>query len=38
MVSEAKLDDSFHEGQFLIESFHSTFGFDCNKNSGRIML
>ena len=23
MVSETKLDDSFHEGQFLIEGFHA---------------
>ena len=38
MVSETKLDDSFPEGQFLIECFHSPFRFDRNKNSGGIML
>ena len=38
MVSEAKLDDSFPKGQFLIEGFHSTFRFDRNRNSGRIMI
>ena len=38
MVSEAKLDNSFPEGQFLIESFHSPFRFDRNKNGGGIML
>ena len=30
MVSETKLNDSFPEGQFLIEGFHSPFRFDCN--------
>ena len=38
MVSQAKLDDSFPKGQFLIEGFYSTFRFDRNRNSGRIML
>ena len=38
MVSEMKLDDSFPEGQFLIEGFHSPFRFDCNRNGGGIML
>ena len=38
MVSETKLDDSFPEGQFLIDGFHSPFRFDCNKHGGGIML
>ena len=38
MVSETKLDDSFPEGQFLIEGFHSPFRFDRNRNGGEIML
>ena len=38
MVSETKLDDSFPEGQFLMEGFHSPFRFDCNRNGGGIML
>ena len=37
-VSEAKLDDSFSEGQFLFESFHSPFGFDRNKNGCGFLL
>ena len=38
MVSETKLDDSFPEGQFLIEGFHSPFRFDRNRNGGGILL
>ena len=38
MVCETKLDDSFPEGQFLIEGFHSPFRFDRNRNGGEIML
>ena len=38
MVSETKLDDSFPEGQFLIEGFHSRFRFDRNRNGGGILL
>ena len=38
MMSETKLHDSFPEGQFLIDGFHSPFRFDCNKNGGGIML
>ena len=38
MVSQTKLDDSFSEGQFLIEGFHSPFRFRHNKNGGGIML
>ena len=38
IVSETKLDDSFAEGQFLIEDFYSPFRFDRNKNGGGVML
>ena len=38
MVSETKLDDSFREGQILIDSFHSPFRFVHNKNCGEIMF
>ena len=38
MVSETKLDDSFPEGQFLMEGFYSPFRFDHNRNGGGIML
>ena len=38
VVSETKLDDSFPEGQFLIEGFHSSFRFDRNRNGGEITL
>ena len=38
MVTETKLDDSFPEGQSLVESIHSPFRFDCNKNDGIIKL
>ena len=34
MVSETKLDDSFLEGQFLIEVFHSPFRFDRIRSGG----
>ena len=37
-LSETKLNDSFPEGQFLIDGFHSRFRFDRNKNVGGIML
>ena len=30
IISETKLDDSFPQGQFLIECFHSPFIFDLN--------
>ena len=33
-----KLNDSFPKGQFLTESFHSPFRFDCNRNGGGTML
>ena len=38
MVSETKLDDSFPEGQFIINGFKSPFQLDCSKNGGGIML
>ena len=38
IASERKLDDSFPEGQFLIECFHLPLIFDRNKNGGGIML
>ena len=38
MISETKLDDSFLQGQFLIEGFHSPFRFDRNKTGGSILL
>ena len=38
MISEIKLDDSFPEGQFLIDGFHSPFRFDRNKRGGGIFL
>ena len=38
MISETKLDDSFPQGQFLIEGFHSPFRFDRNKTGGGILL
>ena len=31
MVSETKLDGSFPQGRFLIETFYSPFRFDRNK-------
>ena len=38
VMSEAKLDDNFLKGQFLIEGFHSPFRFDHSRNGGGIML
>ena len=38
MLSETELDDSFHEGQFLIEGFQSPFRFDRTRNGGGITL
>ena len=38
IISETKLDDSFPQGQFLIESFHSPFRFDLNRTGGGILL
>ena len=38
MIFETKLDDSFPQGQFLIDGFHSPFRFDRNKSGGGILL
>ena len=38
MISETKFDDSFPQGQFLIEGFPSPFRFDRNKTGGGILL
>ena len=38
VISETKLDESFPQGQFLIDGFHSPFRFDRNKSSGGILL
>ena len=36
MISETKLDDSFPEGQFFIEGYHTPFRYD--RNGGGILL
>ena len=38
MISETKLDDSFPEGQFLIDGYHTPFRYDRNGNGGDIFL
>ena len=38
MISEAKLDDSFPEGQFLIKWFSEPYRLDRNSKGGGIML
>ena len=38
MISKTQLDDSFPDGQFLIESYRAPFRFDRNKYGGRIIL
>ena len=38
MISEAKLDNSFPEGQFLISGYSSLYRFDRNCRAGGIML
>ena len=38
MVTEAKLDESFQTGQFIIESFEVTYTVDQNYNGRGIML
>ena len=37
-IFKTKLDDSFHDGQFLIEGYHAPFRFDRNKYKGGIIL
>ena len=38
MTSEIKLHDSFPEGQFFIEGYHTPFRYDRNGNGGGIFL
>ena len=38
MISEAKLDNSFPEGQLLIAGYSSPYGFDRNCRGGGIVL
>ena len=38
MISETSLDDSFPEGQFFIDGYHTTFRYDRNGNGGSIFL
>ena len=38
MIFENKLDDSFPDGQFLIEGYHAPFRFDRIKYGGGIVL
>ena len=38
MICETKLDNSFPQGHFLIDGFHSPFRFDRNKSDGGIFL
>ena len=38
MISETKVDVSFPDGQFLLDSFEAPFRLDQNRNVGRILL
>ena len=38
LISESKLDDSFPEGQFVIDGYHVPFRFDQHENGGRLLL
>ena len=38
MISETKVEDSFPDGQFLLDGFGTPFRLDRNRNSGGIML
>ena len=38
MISETKIDDSFPNGNFLIDGFSTPFWSDRGANGGRIML
>ena len=38
MISETKLDDSFPEGQFFIDDYHTPFRYDRNGNGGGTLL
>ena len=38
LISESKLDDSFPEGQFIIDGYHAPFTFDRHGNAGGLLL
>ena len=38
LISESKLDDSFPEGQFIIDGYHAPFRFDRHGNGGGLLL
>ena len=38
LISESKLDDSFPEGQFIIDGYHALFRFDLHGNGGGLLL
>ena len=38
LISESKLDDSFPEGQFIIDVYHAPFRFDRHGNGGGFLL
>ena len=38
MISERKLNDSFPEGKFFIDGYHTPFRYDGNGNGGGILL
>ena len=38
LISESKLDDSFPEGQFIIDGYHAPFRFARHRNSGGLLL
>ena len=38
MIFETKLDDSFPEGQFFIDGYHTPFRYDRNGNGSGILL
>ena len=37
-ISKTKLDESFPEGQFFIDGYHTPFRYDRNGNGGGILL
>ena len=38
LISESKLDDSFPEGEFIIDGYHAPFRFDRHENGGRLLM
>ena len=38
MISETKIDESFPQGNFLIDGFSSPYRLDCDSKGGGIML